>query len=1218
MKKISIPKVKEILEKFENVTIESLEKQLNLINNLINKLENNKLNITNSNQTHYKKIITNLHNSNIYINNIIQLFKKKVEQEMNLKNGYFISQNDINSNNETFTRIINEAINIAQKLDDNEYVDKLFDEIMTNFRRSFIDITKDMDNQREENFILDENVLKSKISEQKNISKKLKNLGEEIVLKINEENNLYLDKVDQVIKEFLENNRDYLNQLIEEINILFSINSLDQLKNSYENALNRHFNNLSDELETNKKLSYEYFDGMASLMTNNSRLEELLQYYQENRYFYLTELVCGKITDPLHCINNTYFTDSIINKIRGKDYKNKYNKFMEKFDISKEFIESDLHTNILNEYKNIVIKLKEVLQTFRNNKISDKYPYYTDLFFIDEHLEDIDELYNRLNRYISDDIFNNNYLVIIENYKKNETQKIEDIKKHIEDQHLIINVGNEGKEKDICTTFQRKRTFTCRNGAIYHYDNVEGDCIISFGSNNLGKMAQISFNNDNIFQNEFNIFFTSIKGKIESYNSLINQLKEKIISIEANILDKKITNNYLSPIQNKVNLILSEKYSDNLILASHNYYKDMLDKRLENILNDISNKWINSFDNLTEKVNDNLINFNHSMNEFGVMALIYEVVITSNLTNNFYNSIINHQKSEFNYTISYYYNCLLQNITSVYQYVSSHIPTNQEGFNNITNRRKKEVEDVFNQLLKIVKDSKLESLSIDRQTYVLQVSSSNFFNTNSNFSKISQETSKILKQKGNYLYKLKNGKQNDEFSLASRFYLENSLNGLHLEEYFKPVNEKDSLFISLKRDKFLQLFSDNWIFDQDDFINQLNISIYNSNIEIKNDISFKKLEYTIKLENEITQHQYSKENISEKIFNQYKSNINQINEEKKNTTNVYIHDILNFIKNHLIKEKEKLLKYATSYTNDFSKINETIKNYKDEIFDKLKNIIVIIVDNFDEKLKKAAFTDLIEPGLNIYLEKAENYIKECETYEILNISYNIGEMIYDIVKGLVEEYKNITKRQLDYSHDLYIEKLKRELDLEGFENLINNDLNLEYSELLTVLEDKTKNIQSGTIGYSDYDLSDDIKNEIDIKIEEVFENITAILNEIKVNNKIELIGWENLKLCYDSIDYTTFYEIQNDFKQFIKPKEKSEKDNLNIILKDVIRKNFNNVINNLIFTFGNEFFERIIRYNDNYRISTLYQNLKFSLVISLNYYNMLYNFRRILILYQMT
>ena len=25
------------------------------------------------------------------------------------------------------------------------------------------------------------------------------------------------------------------------------------------------------------------------------------------------------------------FTDSIINKIRGKDYKNKYNKFMEKF-----------------------------------------------------------------------------------------------------------------------------------------------------------------------------------------------------------------------------------------------------------------------------------------------------------------------------------------------------------------------------------------------------------------------------------------------------------------------------------------------------------------------------------------------------------------------------------------------------------------------------------------------------------------------------------------------------------------------------------------------------------------------------------------------------------------------------------------------------------------------------------------------------------------------
>ena len=77
-------------------------------------------------------------------------------------------------------------------------------------------------------------------------------------------------------------------------------------------------------------------------------------------------------------------------------------------------------------------------------------------------------------------------------------------------------------------------------------------------------------------------------------------------------------------------------------------------------------------------------------------------------------------------------------------------------------------------------------------------------------------------------------------SLATRFYLENSLNGLQIEEYYQPINDDDSLFISLNLNKFMEILSDNWIFDQDDFINQLNISIFNSNLDIKNDFSTEK------------------------------------------------------------------------------------------------------------------------------------------------------------------------------------------------------------------------------------------------------------------------------------------------------------------------------------------------------------------------------------------
>ena len=1218
-KDLIVPKVKEILGQFENITIDSIEKQIKLINNLNSKLENKEMNIENSNEEDYNKTIINLHNSNNYINNIINLFKIKVEKEMGLKDGYFISQNETISNNDTFTRIIDEALMTAQQLDDNEYVDKLFDEIMSNFRQSFINITKDMELQREEKFLLDENTLNGNYfndSEQKNISKELKNIALDIIIKVKKENNLYLDSVNKTINEFLENNKEYLNQLIRELDILFSNDKLDEISKSYEMALYRHFNKISDKLKDNKDLIYEYFNGMTNLMTNNdSIIELLLSNYTETKtnYKVLDRLSFCKTNDKKkeeHCINNTYFKDSIKNRKRGNDYINKYEQFKGKLDISKEFIKSDLKSNIKNEYQNIINKLKGILKSFQSNKISDKNPYYTDLFFINNHIKNIDELYDRLNRYISNDIFNNYFIPIIDDFKYNQTNEIENITNFIDNQDLIINVGTPGNENDFCINFERKRTYTCRNGAVYNYEVTEDSCISSLGSNNIEAMNEISFNNDETFEEEFNIFYSPIKDTIDSYNNLINELKKNITSIEMQILDKNITNNYLFLIQNKVDLILSEKFSDNLIIGSYKYYKNILESRLENILNNISNKWINSFDNLRKNIDDNINNFNHSIKEFGVMALLYEAIISQNLTKSFYDSIIKHQKTEVNYTISYYYNFLLQNITSVYQYIINQIPTNQEGLNNITNLRKKQIEDTFNQLFNKVKEFKSNSLSINRQIYALKVSSSNYFNTDSILSNITNKVKTILKSKGNAIYQLNNGKQNDKLSLGARFYLENSLNGLQIEEYYKPINDEDDSFISLDKKLFKKLLSDNWIFDQDDFINQLKNSIYLSTLEIDNDFSVKKEIYSKKLEEGITKFEYSKENISQKISDQYKSHFNQIDKDKKKNIINYISEILNIIKSFLIKEKERLTNYAVSYTSDFSKINTTIQKYKDDLNNKIKNKIFNIVDNFHEKLKEEAYTYLIEPGLNKYLIEAENYISRCNTYETLNSTYNIGEVIYKYVKYFVEEYKDITNMQLKHNREEYIQKFKKEVGLDEIKILIDNELDSEYSELLDVLKKITENINSEDYGFDDYDFNNDIKNDIDSNITKYFENINNELIKIEVGDKIELIGWENLSLCYDRIDLDIFDNISTSFHTFINGKIKYEKNNSNVFIKDIIRKNFNNTINNFIFTFGNEYFERIIKYNENFKIKSLYQNLKYSLVISLNYYKMLYNIIR--------
>jgi hypothetical protein len=78
------------LDKFENKTIESVQRQINLVNILNQRIENNSLVIKDANEEKLNTIINNLYNSNNYIKKIMNLFKNKIRKEMGLKDGYFI------------------------------------------------------------------------------------------------------------------------------------------------------------------------------------------------------------------------------------------------------------------------------------------------------------------------------------------------------------------------------------------------------------------------------------------------------------------------------------------------------------------------------------------------------------------------------------------------------------------------------------------------------------------------------------------------------------------------------------------------------------------------------------------------------------------------------------------------------------------------------------------------------------------------------------------------------------------------------------------------------------------------------------------------------------------------------------------------------------------------------------------------------------------------
>ena len=249
-------------------------------------------------------------------------------------------------------------------------------------------------------------------------------------------------------------------------------------------------------------------------------------------------------------------------------------------------------------------------------------------------------------------------------------------------------------------------------------------------------------------------------------------------------------------------------------------------------------------------IENNLANFKISITEFSNFASFLISIFSTNITNKYFDSINMHQKTEFNYTISYYYNLLIRHVKSSYQYIIRKIPTNKIGLNNIVDKRKNEINDFFNILIKNINDSLKEALNLEQQTKVLHVAVTNFFVINDILKNNVKTTQRSLSEKLAKIKSIKNSKNNDEFSLAVKYYLENSESWKQIEELYEQIDQK--VFVFLNLDKFKKLLKEIWFFDQDEFINSLKEIIYNSNLEIEKEFKTIKERYLKFFEKEIT------------------------------------------------------------------------------------------------------------------------------------------------------------------------------------------------------------------------------------------------------------------------------------------------------------------------------------------------------------------------------
>jgi len=698
-----LPKVNSLCQEFEDATKESIQKDEKIVNNLYQKLENKKINIEYAYDDDYKKINLNLYNSQNYISEIIEKGKEKIKKEMDLKNsGYFISNDDIKNNNYSFTQTINEAKEIALKLDNDEYIDKSFDQTMNNFKANYTNIKKYMDQVKEEEFPLNEDVLKDgflSTKDQESIANKIKELGLDILNEIRNENDDYLKLIKNEIDKFIEENKDDLNDLILNLTLIFSEESLKNLSDLYDKAFKNSLNKLQNDIEANKNLAQNYFTELAKIKDDNNKLINLLKSFKtdEANMPYILHY-----WSRYHYVYLKGFSDSISSKSKTLGYLGKYGIFKGKLLSSKNYIEDQLYIDFKNEYKNVITKLKESLQLIRNTQINDKYPDFPELNFVENNIKKIGGLYDRLDSYLSDNIFNKNYLPKINTYKSDIIKKIENIDNNIiENNHAKINTQATANDNnnDFCIAFLRKKTYTCTNGAIYHYQNSDNYCFpLSPYTNNHNNLRTISISNEpsvQTFKSNFNVFYLKVQKIVNLYYSKINNLKNILSNLENKIIEKNTIKDYLVKIEDKVNTILSDKFGDNLIKASYEYYQKLTEQRLNKIFENISNKWINMFSLLKEDINNNFNNYKNSIKEFGVMAIIYETLFSTNISSNYFDSINIHQKNEFNYTISYYYNYLLRAVNFTRQYIISKTPINKDGFNKILDKRNNEVNNFF-------------------------------------------------------------------------------------------------------------------------------------------------------------------------------------------------------------------------------------------------------------------------------------------------------------------------------------------------------------------------------------------------------------------------------------------------------------------------------------------------------------------------------------------
>jgi len=326
--------------------------------------------------------------------------------------------------------------------------------------------------------------------------------------------------------------------------------------------------------------------------------------------------------------------------------------------------------------------------------------------------------------------------------------------------------------------------------------------------------------------------------------------------------------------------------------------------------------------------------------------------------------------------------------------------------------------------------------------------------------------------------------------------------------------------------------------------------------------------------------------------------LKDLDAQSNNTIYGYLDQVLNNIEEHANKEAARLNDQLTSYSNNYKVIEATLNEYKEKIYNVFYSTIVSVVEDFYNQIKDIVYTNYIKNNLAALTEATKN--ENFKGFQFLNITINLNETVEETVELLVNEYQNLSMSQIEFLYNKNIQNLQLLFSFSSIKDKINNEISNIYNSILLPALKVYAKYNPGDEGISDYDFSTEISNNIDSILNSNIQKTKEIINKMKGDKYIIEEDW--LVPDFTLLKREEFRQIQDNFKSFTNAHSNQEIQQIKEVIFENLKSNFNLFIDNFVPSFGIDYFDMILKYNEIQKIKSLYNNLKYSLSQTLIYY----------------